>query len=104
MQMIIALAGRQLKMTPAGSINAATLNAAYALDRGDKVGGIDVGKKAHVIILDIPNHQQPPYRFGVDLVAKVVKNGVLICLAQHAAESQGRFLLSELSKTTFTVR
>ena len=78
MQMIIALACRQLKMTPAEAINAATINAAYALDRGDKVGSIEVGKKADIIVLDIPNHQQLPYWFGINLVAKVVKNGVVI--------------------------
>lgn len=78
MQMIIALACRQLKMTPAEAINAATINAAYALDRGDKVGSIEVGKRADVIVLDIPRHQQLPYWFGVNLVAKVVKNGAVI--------------------------
>jgi imidazolonepropionase len=78
MQMIIALACRQLKMTPAEAVNAATINAAYALDRGDKVGSIEVGKRADIIVLDIPNHRQLPYWFGVNLVAKVVKNGVII--------------------------
>ena len=78
MQMIIALACRQLKMTPAEAINAATINAAYALDRGDKVGSIEVGKRADIIVLDIPNHRQLPYWFGVNLVAKVIKNGVII--------------------------
>jgi imidazolonepropionase len=78
MQMIIALACRQLKMTPAEAINAATINAAYALDRGDQVGSIEVGKRADIIVLDIPNHRQLPYWFGVNLVAKVVKNGVII--------------------------
>jgi imidazolonepropionase len=77
MQMIIALACRQLKMTPAEAINAATINAAYALDRGDRIGSIEVGKRADIIVLDIPRHQQLPYWFGVNLVARVVKNGVI---------------------------
>jgi imidazolonepropionase len=78
MQMIIALACRQLKMTPAQAINAATINAAYALGRGDKVGSIEVGKRADIIVLDIPNHRQLPYWFGVNLVAMVIKNGAII--------------------------
>ena len=78
MQMIIALACRQLKMTPAEAINAATINAAHALDRGDKVGSIEVGKTADLIILDIPNHKQLPYWFGTNLVARVIKNGVVV--------------------------
>ena len=78
MQMIIALACRQLKMTPAEAISAATINAAYALDRGDKIGSIEVGKRADLIILDIPNHKQLPYWFGTNLVARVIKNGVVV--------------------------
>jgi imidazolonepropionase len=77
MQMIIALACRQLKMTPAEAINAATINAAFALDRGDQVGSIEIGKRADIIVLDIPHHQQLPYWFGVNLVARVVKNGAI---------------------------
>ena len=77
MQMIIALACRQMKMTPAEAINAATINAAYALDRGDKVGSIEVGKRADIIVLDIPRHQQLPYWFGGNLVVMAIKNGAI---------------------------
>jgi imidazolonepropionase len=77
MQMIVALACRQLKMTPAEAINAATINAAYALDRGDTIGSIEVGKQADMIVLDIPRHQQLPYWFGSNLVTTVIKNGVV---------------------------
>jgi imidazolonepropionase len=77
MQMIIALACRQLKMTPAEAINAATINAAHALDRGNEIGSIEVGKRADVIVLDIPRHQQLPYWFGANLVSTVIKNGVI---------------------------
>jgi imidazolonepropionase len=78
MQMIIALACRQLKMTPAEAINAATINAAYALDKADEIGSIEVGKRADIIVLDIPRHQQLPYWFGVNLVTRVIKNGVIM--------------------------
>ncbi len=77
MQMIIALACRQMKLTPAEAINAATINAAYALDRGDRIGSIEVGKSADIIVLNIPRHQQLPYWFGINLVARVIKNGVI---------------------------
>jgi imidazolonepropionase len=79
MQMIIALACRQLKMTPAEAVNAATINASYALDRGDKVGSIEVGKRADIIVLDIPRHEQLPYWFAVNLVTLVIKNGIIVC-------------------------
>jgi imidazolonepropionase len=41
------------------------------------VGSIEVGKRADIIVLDIPHHHQLPYWFGVNLVAMVVKSGVI---------------------------
>jgi imidazolonepropionase len=78
MPMIIALACRQMRLTPAEAINAATINAAYALDRGDRIGSIEVGKRADIIVLSVPSHKQLPYWFGINLVAGVIKNGVVI--------------------------
>lgn len=78
MQMIIALACRQMKMTPAEAINAATINAAYAVGRADEIGSIRARKKADIIILNIANHQQLPYWFGMNLVEKVIKNGKVV--------------------------
>jgi len=39
---------------------------------------LEVGKKADVIVLDVPNHKFLGYRFGVNLVEKVVKNGRIV--------------------------
>jgi len=78
MQMIIALACRFMKLTPAEAINAATINAAYALNRGNKIGSIEVGKQADIIILNVPNHRQLPYWFGMNLVETVIKNGKIV--------------------------
>lgn len=78
MQMIIAISCRQLKMTPAEAINAATINAAYAIDRSNEIGSLEVGKKADIVILDVPSHKQLPYWFGMNLVKKVIKNGKIV--------------------------
>lgn len=78
MPMIIALACRYMKMTPAEAINAATINAAHAIDRAEEIGSFEAGKKADVIILDIPNHKQLPYWFGTNFVETVIKNGRVI--------------------------
>lgn len=78
MQMIIALACRYMRLTAAEALNAATINAAYALDRGDRIGSLDVGKQADIIILNIPNHRQLPYWFGMNLVERVIKNGRIV--------------------------
>ena len=78
MQLIIALACRFMKMTPAEAIAAATINAAHAVGLGHQVGSLEVGKKADVIVLDIPDYRHLPYRFGVNLVDRVIKGGGLL--------------------------
>jgi len=67
-----------MKLTPAEVITAATINAAHVIGRADEVGSLEVGKKADVIVLDVPNHKFLGYRFGVNLVDKVVKSGRLV--------------------------
>jgi len=78
MQFVITLACLQMKMTPAEAICAATINAAYSLKIGDKVGSIEVGKKADILIMDIPSYQFLPYHFGSNNVETVIKNGLVI--------------------------
>lgn len=67
-----------MRLTPAEAITAATINAAHAINRANEVGSLEVGKKADVIVLDVPNHRFLGYRFGVNLVDKVVKNGRVV--------------------------
>jgi imidazolonepropionase len=78
MQLIIALACRFMKMTPAEAIAAATINAAHAVRLGDQVGSLEVGKKADILILDVPDYRHLPYRFGVNLVDTVIKGGKVV--------------------------
>ena len=78
MQFIITLACLQMKMTPAEAITASTINAAYALERGDKIGSLEAGKQADILILDMPNYQFLPYHFGSNNVEKVIKKGKVI--------------------------
>lgn len=77
-QIIIALACYEMKMTPAEAIVAATINAAHAINRAREVGSLEVGKKADILVLGVPNHKFLGYRHGVNLVEKVVKNGKLV--------------------------
>jgi imidazolonepropionase len=75
MQFAIALSCRYMGLTPAQAIVAATLNAAAAIGVSERVGSIEPGKYADLLILDIPSYRQLGYRFGTNLVHTVVKNG-----------------------------
>jgi imidazolonepropionase len=77
-QLVISMACHLMRMTPAEAITAATLNAAHAVNRANEVGSLEVGKKADVIVLNAPDHRSLGYRFGVNLVDKVIKNGRLV--------------------------
>ncbi len=79
----LALACRFLKMTPAEAIAAATINAAYSLDRADRIGSLEAGKQADLILFDMPNHQFLPYQFGVNRVKTVIKKGKLVFEARE---------------------
>jgi len=67
-----------MNMTPAEAICAATINAAYSLEVGNKVGSLEVGKKADILIMDMPSYQFLPYHFGSNNVETVIKNGKII--------------------------
>jgi imidazolonepropionase len=77
-QLVMAMACYFMRMTPAEAITAATINAAYAINRAGEVGSLEVGKRADVLVLGVPNHKFLGYRFGVNLVDKVIKNGRLV--------------------------
>jgi imidazolonepropionase len=77
-QLVMAFACHFMELTPAEAVTAATINAAYAVGRANEVGSLEIGKKADIIVLDMPNHKFLGYRFGVNLVDKVVKNGRLV--------------------------
>ena len=61
------------------AINAATMNAAFAMGVEKELGSIAVGKKASIIFTKpIPSLSYLPYSFGTDLIDKVMINGIFI--------------------------
>ncbi|MFI5840121.1 imidazolonepropionase [Catenuloplanes sp. NPDC051500] len=77
MPFCIALAVREMGMTPAEAVWAATAGGARALRRED-IGVIRPGARADLIILDAPSHLHLAYRPGVPLISHVVHNGVTL--------------------------
>ena len=75
MQFVIALACRAMKLTPAQAIAATTINAAQALRMADKVGSLEPGKQADLLVLSVADYRQLGYRFGTNLVKQVIKKG-----------------------------
>ena len=77
MQFAIALACRYMKLTPAQAIAAATINAAAAIGRAGRLGSIEPGKQADLLLLSVPDYRHLGYRFGTNLVRTVIKQGKL---------------------------
>ena len=78
MQFVITLACLQMKMTPAEAITASTISAAHSLGLGNDIGSLEIGKKADMLIMDMPSYQYLPYHFGSNNVETVIKNGKVI--------------------------
>ena len=90
MQMVVALACRYMRLTPAQAIAAATINAARAVGLDGLVGSLEVGKLADVLVLDVPDYRHLGYRYGTNLVQTVIKSGVKVAEAGALAPSQRR--------------
>jgi imidazolonepropionase len=76
--MAMAIACRYQKLLPAEAMNAATINAAFAIGLGETIGSIEVNKKADLLLLDTDDYRQVAYEFGTSLVSSVYKNGELL--------------------------
>ena len=63
--MVLSLASTQMKMTPAEGVTAVTVNAAYSLHRGDRIGSLEPGKLANFAIYDCADYRELAYYFGM---------------------------------------
>ena len=75
MPMILSLACTQMKMSPAEATTAATINGAYSLNRGEKIGSLERGKLANFSIFDCEDYRELAYWFGVPQTHSVYVRG-----------------------------
>lgn len=75
MQFILSLACSALRMTPAEAISAATINAAYSLRRSGRLGSLEPGKQADLVVMDAGDYREIPYYFAWNHCVMTVKRG-----------------------------
>ena len=78
MQMILSIACAQMRMTPAEAVTAATINPAYSLGLGARIGSLEAGKQADIVVFGCPDYRQIPYFFGVNHARVVIKSGRVV--------------------------
>jgi len=87
MQFILSLAGSAMRLTPAEAISAATINAAYTLRRADRLGSLEPGKQADLIVMNVSDYREIPYYFAVNHCVMTVKRGRIIYSREHSVVS-----------------
>ncbi|MFT4539677.1 MAG: imidazolonepropionase [Planctomycetota bacterium] len=75
---VLSWAALRYGMSAAETLGAATLNAACSLGLGAEVGSLEVGKRADLLVLDVPNYRHLTYELGRNPVGAVVKAGRLV--------------------------
>jgi imidazolonepropionase len=75
---VLSLASTQCRMTPAEAVTAATINAAYSLGRGDRIGSLEPGKQADFVIHDCRDYREIPYFVGMEPVLATYLGGRLL--------------------------
>jgi imidazolonepropionase len=76
--LVSSLACTQLRMSPAETLSACTVNAAHVLGRGDRLGRLARGFVADVVLLDAPDWRHLAYHLAGDHVALVLKDGEVV--------------------------
>jgi imidazolonepropionase len=77
MPMAMSLACTHMKMSPAETVAAATINGAWALRVADRKGSIEPGKDADLAVFEVKDYREIPYWFGANHCAMTILNGVV---------------------------
>lgn len=79
---VLSWASLRYGFSAAEALTAGTLNAAASLDLAHEIGSLEAGKRADVLITDLPNHSHLTYELGRNPLTAVVKDGELVWRAQ----------------------
>ena len=77
-QLTLQIAGNKLRMLPNEILTAATINPAYSLDIDNKVGTLEIGKRADILLLNSKNIDYFIYHYGINHTDTVIKNGRIV--------------------------
>ena len=86
---VLTWAALRYDMSTEEAFTAGTLNAACSVGRGDRLGTIEVGKEADLLVLDLPNYQHLTYEFGRNPVLAAVKTGVIVFEREQSFDELG---------------
>jgi imidazolonepropionase len=75
MPLTLNMACVRFGLNVAEAIVGATINAACAIDRQDRIGSLEPGKQADLVVCDVHDYRDIAYRFGKNTVRMVVKRG-----------------------------
>jgi imidazolonepropionase len=78
MPVVLSLACTQMKMTPAETLTAATINAAWSLNLAHQVGSLEPGKVADFVVHEANDYREIPYFLGTQRPAMVFARGVRV--------------------------
>jgi imidazolonepropionase len=78
MPMMMTIASTQMGLTPEEVICAGTINGAAALGLSDRLGSIELGKQADLLVAEIPDYRFLPYHYGTNHVRTTIKNGTIL--------------------------
>ncbi|MDN5789867.1 MAG: imidazolonepropionase [Micrococcales bacterium] len=78
MQLAIQMGCRAGGLSVPQALRAATLGAAASLGREGRIGSLEVGKQADLIVLDVPSHEEIAYRLGRNNVTTVIRRGEVV--------------------------
>lgn len=83
LQLAMTIACLKYRLTPEELLTAVTLNGAAAMNRADRLGSLEVGKQADLVIWQAKDLEYLPYRLGSNLAEAVVKRGEIACVNEQ---------------------